>query len=298
MLSCSLTHYIACKSYPYLQLVVSFSQFIQALLQEPEKSLAFSVEQHLANLIKAEYSSELLAIHEVSLQRRSSENDPFSENPEIVQFLSNDQGKATKLKIPYLFSVSIGAILPFSSLQYIELLLKWEKSDLSASLPDLLSSVHYNTREKDIEGTLDYWLCKNDLNQVSFESKSLIKSLCVQRNESDLDLIIGVPTGVANKKKKSLVNKYLLTNKGKTKDGIEKYECIINKMMLALSAEDTICVDGISIDDVNFMTVSNRYFLRNKTFPICVPYVESNGEYSCLFYITIVQLVFSKQTKH
>lgn len=193
--------------------------------------------------------------------------------------MSNDQGKGNKLKIPYLFSVSLAATMPFSSFQYIQLLLLVEKTDMSKILPNLLSLIHYNIREENLEGTIDYWISASEQKQVTLESKGLLKSLSVQRfgNEGDLNLVVTIPLDLLNnKKKKMLVNKDCLVDKGKTKEGIEQYECVINKLMVSFQKEETVYIDGMSIENVEFMTVSNRYFSRNKTFPICIPFVESN----------------------
>ena len=272
-LTCSLTQYIACQNLYYLQNILEFSQLLS------NASFSSVMIQVLETIVKANYSTQALTIHEVALQRRCVENEDLFGNPEITQFLSSDQGKGNKLKIPYLFSVSLASTMPFSSFQYIQLLLLVEKTDMSKILPNLLSLVHYNIREENIEGSIDYWISDNGQKQVTLESKGLLKSLSVQRfgNEGDLNLVVTIPLDLLNnKKKKMLVNKDCLVDKGKTKEGIEQYECVINKLMVSFKKEETVYIDGMSIENVEFMTVSNRYFSRNKTFPICIPFVESN----------------------
>ena len=272
-LTCSLTQYIACQNLYYLQNILEFSQLLS------NASFSSVMIQVLETIVKANYSTQALTIHEVALQRRCVENEDLFGNPEITQFLSSDQGKGNKLKIPYLFSVSLASTMPFSSFQYIQLLLLVEKTDMSKILPNLLSLIHYNIREENLEGTIDYWISASEQKQVTLESKGLLKSLSVQRigNEGDLNLLVTIPIELLNnKKKKMLVNKDCLVDKGKSKEGIEQYECVINKLMVSFKKEETVYIDGMSIENVWFMTVSNRYFSRNKTFPICIPFVESN----------------------
>ena len=274
-LSCSLTQYIACHNLYYLQNILEFGQLVSS------SSFSSVLVQVLETLVKAEYSTQALTIHEVALQRRCAENEDLFGNPEITQFLSNDQGKGNKLKIPYLFSVSLASTMPFSSSQYTQLLLLVEKTELSKILPNLLSLIQFNTREENIEGSIDYWVSACEQKQVTLESKGLLKSLSVQRfgNEGDLNMILTIPIELLNnKKKKALVNKDRLVDKGNSKEGIERYECVINKMMVSFTKEETVYIDGMSIENVCFMTISNRYFSRNKTFPICIPFVESNDQ--------------------
>ena len=99
-LSCSLTQYIAYQNLYYLQNILEFGQLLSS------SSFSAVIIQILETLVKADYSTQALTIHEVALQRRCAENEDLFGNPEIAQFLSNDQGKGNKLKIPYLFSVS------------------------------------------------------------------------------------------------------------------------------------------------------------------------------------------------
>lgn len=260
----------------YLQVILTINQAIQSIAQNKTKGI--TIEPSLINLLKTDYALKPIAIHEISLQRSCTEKELLFGNPEIVRFLSNDQGIASKLKIPYLFSVSIGTTLAFSPSQYTNLIEQVKNGDAVRLLPDLQPEKQYTTREEDVVGILDYWLC-SDQKQVTFESKNGIRCVSVQRDGEgdDLKLILNLSLSTLNnKKKKMLVNKYSLVDRGKKDEEVEGYECIINKMMLAPTEEETICVDGITIENVSFMTVSNRYFSRMKTFPICIPFVESN----------------------
>lgn len=298
MLTCSLTQLISSLNTSFLQVTCSLYQFYASTLnqsaviaqqiREGKKGVwvNFHIEQHLFSLLHSQYACKALPINEVAIQRSDAEMGSLFGIPELVGLLNNDQGKGLKLKIPFLSDISVGIPLPFSPMQYSFLLGVAQKRGYLAVLPDLLSTVCYASESSDVRCTLDYWVIEGEGKQCTLESHMTMKNVVVQRlagqglndeSETGFGMTVVVAKKVLTKKlKRTLTTKYCLNESGANeRESASRLECAVNKMMTTFEEASTVYVDGVPFHGVVFMTVNNHYFSRRKSFPVCIPFVES-----------------------
>ena len=187
-LSCSLTHLLAAQSPQFASSVHTFHQFITALASsrscDGQKGLwsNYHIAEQLDMLLRADYTSLPVAVKEASIQRSGSEPSGVLQDAAVLRLLSNDHGNGngTKLRVPFLSTVSIGSQLPFSRKLYTHLLKRLQEEENSVVLPNLFN-LFPTKPEKPFAGLLDYWLLDGEQKQCSVKARDVVDLVVIER---------------------------------------------------------------------------------------------------------------------
>ena len=230
-------------------------------------------------LLRADYASLPVSVTEASIQRSTSEPTGVLQNAAVLRLLSNDYVNGTKLRVPFLSTVSIGTHLPFSRKLYTHLLKRLQTGENSVVLPNLFS-LFPSQPEKPFTGLLDYWLIDGEQKQCSVKGRDVVDNVVIERlpqtedyeGERGFSLSLSVPLAkLTNKKKKLYTGKYSFEEAEKDETA-QTYSCVVGKTVVTMNDPGSVFIDGVEFSNVTFMTVSNRYFSRVKSFPLNLPF--------------------------
>ena len=284
-LSCSLTHLLAAQSPQFASSVHTFHQFITALASsrsgDGQKGLwsNYHIAEQLDLLLRADYASLPVAVKEASIQRSESEPSGVLRDAAVLRLLSNDHGNGTKLRVPFLSTVSIGSQLPFSRKLYTHLLKRLQEEENSVVLPNLFS-LFPSRPEKPFAGLLDYWLLDGEQKQCSVKARDVVDLVVIERlpqtedyeGERGFSLSLSVPLAkLTNKKKKVFTGKYSFQEAERDEE-TQTFSCVVGKTVVTMNDSGCVFIDSVEFGNVTFMTVSNRYFSRVKSFPLNLPF--------------------------
>lgn len=286
-LSCSLTHLLAAQSPQFASSVHTFHQFITALASsrscDGQKGLwsNYHIAEQLDMLLRADYTSLPVAVKEASIQRSGSEPSGVLQDAAVLRLLSNDHGNGngTKLRVPFLSTVSIGSQLPFSRKLYTHLLKRLQEEENSVVLPNLFN-LFPTKPEKPFAGLLDYWLLDGEQKQCSVKARDVVDLVVIERlpqtedyeGERGFSLSLSVPLAkLTNKKKKVFTGKYSF-QEAERDEATQTFSCVVGKTVVTMNDPGCVFIDSVEFGNVTFMTVSNRYFSRVKSFPLNLPF--------------------------
>ena len=283
-LLCSLTHLLAAYSLQLASTVQMIHQVITSLSTgkaEGQKGLwtNYHFEDQLNLLLQADYSLFPVSVNEASIQCDSNDPSDVLRDERLLELLSNDHANGTKLRVPFLSTVSIGCCFPFSRKQYTYLLKRLQENENSVVFPNLFNLLPSHGEKCSIT-MLDYWLLEGDQKQCSLKSGDVIGTVVIERlprvkendSEAGFSLSLSIPlTKLSNKRKKMYTGKYCLHEDEKT-ETTQRYSCVVVKSVVTMKEPACVFIDGVAFSDVTFMTISNRYFSRTKSFPLSLPF--------------------------
>ena len=263
----------------------TFHQFITSLAcsrsSDGQKGLwsNYHIEEQLDVLLRADYASLPVSVKEASLQRSTSEPSGVLQDSAVLRLLSNDHGNGTKLRVPFLSTVSIGAHLPFSRKLYTHLLKRLQDGENSVVLPNLFSLFPAQP-EKPFAGLLDYWLLDGEQKQCAVKGRDAVDNVVIERlpqtedseGERGFSLSLAVPLAKLTNKKRKLFTGKCSFQEAEKDETAQTYSCVVGKTVVTMNDPGCVFIDSVEFSNVTFMTVSNRYFSRVKSFPLNLPF--------------------------